>query len=621
MSTIITGPLKINGVISTDKSVLQNLNNLATASGCFLTFDINQGKWAVIINKTGSSVASFNDSNIVGNITVSETGVSDLYNSVSVEFPHPDIRERTDFVDITIPSGDRFPNEIDNNLDMQIDCINDPIQAQYLGSIELKQTRLNKIVTFNADYTSLGLKAGDLIDVTSSQYDFSSKVFRIIKIEENDEDTIGLTITALEYSEDIYDDSGLIRSERTPVTGILLKEQNEDIQESDDVDTGNQMVRLLAANAGALLLRKLFDRILGTNKFGPTTEEAEAIDKLLSNFKKPSLSTITMPDNVCEGEVINITAASTCANTCFLDIPDFDYDYEITGIFEEDIASMTINGASVPVSLTGKVTVSGGSGTMAITTADTAGSTSSQTMSITIGGVSDSCIIYDVLDYTFATVANADSVTEGASITFTVNTTNVPDATVIPYAITGPATSRVSSALTGNLTINSNTASVVINTIDDGTYTGTQALTFTITPTVPTNPCHGTWDFTAVVSLLDNDVAPPPVPDDTTCEYVLVPIVWCAVYDGTDNQMKSATVRRFAYLPVAQAGEATVSVPTAITVTKGNPSTIAVSSSVNVASSSSLGGMPIQVIRTFNSVQPSGLITGSSVSTVYGYLL
>lgn len=619
MATIYQ-PLRINGVISTDKAVLQNLNDICTACGAFLTFDVSQGKWAVIINKAESSVASFDDSNIVGSITISETGVRELYNSVSVEFPHREIRDDVDYIDIEIDSADRFENEVDNNLTIRSDLINDPIQAQYIGSIELKQARLSKVIKFATDYTSLGLKAGDVIDVTSSMYGFTNKLFRIITLEEIDDDVIGVQITALEYSEDIYDDTGLTATERSKSTGILLKEQNTTLRTKDDVDVGNQLTRLLAANLGAALLKKLFSRLAGTETFGPENQAAEDIDKLLSNAKRPALTAISMPVSVCEGDTITVTVGHECIS-CFFNNPEYEYDWEITGVLEEDIVSIAINGTALEeVSLTGTIPITT-SGTIVIETASTAGFNSSQILTLTCGGISDSTIIYDVLDYTYETVASSPSITEGDSVVVTINTTNVADGSVIPYEITGSATGKVTSpALTGNITINSNTASVTIVTNDDGVYQGTQNLRFTIDISPPDNPCHGTWDFTADITVLDNDTAPPALPSDTTCLYVQVPVVWCAVYDGTDEQMKSYSVRQYAYLPIAQAGEATVSLPTSLTVTKGNPSTISVATTVAVASSSSLGGVPIQVITSFNSVAPKGLITGTT-TTVYGYLV
>lgn len=614
--TTVSNPLRINGVVSTDKSVLQNLNNLATASGCFLTFDINQGKWAVIINRTGSSVASFDDTNIIGSISVSETGVNELYNAISIEFPHSDINDQSDYVDLEIADADRYDNEVDNVLQMQLDCINDPVAAEYLARIELKQNRLSKVITFTTDFSVLGLKAGDLIDVTSEMYGYTNKIFRITKIEENDEDVLAINITGLEYDSTVYDATGIVRKERSRSTGIQLKEQNQELQRLDDVDAGAQLKRLLIGNVAAglvnNLLNKLFKRELDgtgkpTGKIVPENQAAEDIDKVLSNAKRPTLETITASSSTtCEGQTVTVTVGHTCS-ICLFDIPDFDYAYEITGILEEDVT----------IPLTGTVTVSGGTGTLSIPTTSTAGGASSQTMSVTIGGLNTSIEVYDVLNQTYTTTASAASITEGSSVTFTVTTTNVANGTNLAYTISGAAASRVSTSLTGTITVNSNTASLVVNTTDDGTYTGSQPLTFTITG--PENPCSvGSLDFTETITLLDNDSPPAAT---TSCLYVEVPLVWCGVFNGTDDQLEGMTVRKYIQLPVPRAGEATMFVPYEVSVTKGNPSTINVDEEIEVAAAAvqaTMGGLRAELITSFNTVGPKGLITGTR-TTVYGY--
>ena len=76
----------INGTIDTNSTVLANLNKIAGSSQAFVTWDPTRGKWTTILNKTGSSVMTFNDSNIVGSINVTGAGVDDAYNSVKVQF-------------------------------------------------------------------------------------------------------------------------------------------------------------------------------------------------------------------------------------------------------------------------------------------------------------------------------------------------------------------------------------------------------------------------------------------------------------------------------------------------------------------------------------------------------
>ena len=236
MSTIISNVFSINGVVDTNRSVLENMNEIATSAGAWVTFDSGQGKWAVVINQTGSSVKSFNDSNIIGSINISSTGLTEMYNGVEVEFPHKDLNDEPDYIKFSVAAGARYPNEPDNVLSMNLTLVNNPIQAQLLAARELKQSRVDKVIEFRTDFSSLGLQAGQLISITNTAYGYTSKVFRIIKIQEDDEQdgVFTLSITALEYDADVYSTAGLLREERNRNTGIDNKSINTAVQNRDN---------------------------------------------------------------------------------------------------------------------------------------------------------------------------------------------------------------------------------------------------------------------------------------------------------------------------------------------------------------------------------------------------
>jgi hypothetical protein len=212
-----------NGVVSTDKTVMQNLESMATACGSWISYDSHDGKWSVVINKSDTSVASFTDANIIGPITVSGTDINELYNQVKCQFPHVDLKDNLDYVNVEIPIGSRNINEPINSLDMQFDILNDPVQAQLLGTINLKQSRIDKIIRFTSDFSKLGLKAGNVIDITSDIYGFTAKKFRITSLIEKDADdgSIQLDITALEYDENVYSTADLYRYVVSNSTGII----------------------------------------------------------------------------------------------------------------------------------------------------------------------------------------------------------------------------------------------------------------------------------------------------------------------------------------------------------------------------------------------------------------
>lgn len=222
-SATLANRYQINGVIDTANNVLENAEKILTASGSYLSYDTHEGQWGIVINKAETSSASFSDDNILGNIQIGGTGLQDLYNSVKVAFPHRDLRDSADFVKIEIPSGDLNANEPTNTLNINYDIINEPVQAEVLGFIELKQSRVDLVVQFETDFSYINLKAGDVIDITNDRYSFTNKLFRIITITERQDTNGALTmnITALEYDSDVYSTQNITRYTRSDDDGII----------------------------------------------------------------------------------------------------------------------------------------------------------------------------------------------------------------------------------------------------------------------------------------------------------------------------------------------------------------------------------------------------------------
>jgi hypothetical protein len=595
MTTSSITSFEINGVIDTSRPVLDNLETLASAANSFFTLDSHTGEWCIVINRTGTSVASFDNSTIIGPITLGGSGLTDFYNKVVVTYPSAELIDQRDTSVYEIDAGDRYDNEPDNVLEINYDIVNNPIQAEMLALTQLKQSRIDKVIKFQTDYSYINVKAGDLIDVTSEMYGFSNKMFRVINIEEEDSEdgAIRIGITALEYDADVYDYSDLGRFTRTPANGIKQRAANTEIAAAEDASVGGQIFRMLGATMVTDLLLSSFTRnpITGavTQILSP---KSTAVEKVLKNMKAPPV-TISGASSQCENSTLSLTVnVDNCA--CLLDTSVYTFSYTITGVDAADISPFPLTGTT----LAGTVNIPIGN------------LSANKTLVFTIGSVSKSVSLYNSLSYTYATSASPATITEGASSTVTLTTTGVADGTTVNYTITGSGTGRVSTALTGSVTVNSNSATLTVNTTDDGTYNGTQFITVTFA--APDTDGCGQLDTTAGITINDNETAP------TTCSYVSVPVVWCGQYNGSDNQLQAMTVLKSALLPVPLAGEASVNVPTAVSVTKGNPSTITVTSTVAVASANNMGGIPYRVIYNFNSVSPNGLITGNHYD-IYGY--
>jgi hypothetical protein len=243
----------INGLIDTSRTVMDNIEGIASAVGAFATFDIHQGKWAFVLNETTTPVYDFDDSNIIGAISVSGNGLTETYNSVEVRFPHKDLNDQKDYRRVSIPREQWYPNERPNRLTINVDYINDPVQAEMMALRELKQSRMDKIIEFTTDFNALGLNAGDIIRVTNDYIGFSNKQFRIIQISEEDDEEglINLRITGLEWSSDIDNYGTITRFIRDRDTGIQIIEQNTDIQgEENKALTAQNFTQLFPITLG-----------------------------------------------------------------------------------------------------------------------------------------------------------------------------------------------------------------------------------------------------------------------------------------------------------------------------------------------------------------------------------
>jgi len=196
---------EINGVIDTNKPVWKNIENIANSAGAWVTYDSTTGQYEAVVNKAGTSSHSFNDTNIIGAIKVSGTGLDQLYNKCYVSFPLTDVKDSSDTLRISAPPAILKDDEPDNQMNLTYPLVNNPIQAAKLGLLELKQGRVDLIVEFTTDFHQNDVKAGELIDITNDIFAWTNKVFRVLQIKEvdNGKDLL-YQITALEYDSDVY---------------------------------------------------------------------------------------------------------------------------------------------------------------------------------------------------------------------------------------------------------------------------------------------------------------------------------------------------------------------------------------------------------------------------------
>jgi hypothetical protein len=106
---------------------------------------------------------------------------------------------------------------------------------------------------------------------------------------------------------------------------------------------------------------------------------------------------------------------------------------------------------------------------------------------------------------TYAIINSANVINEGDSVTFTVNTYQIPDGTNLYYTLSGVSSADVSGgSLSGSFAINSNTGSVTVTTLNDFSTEGTETLTFQLR-TISTS---GSIVLTSNVTINDTSLNP-----------------------------------------------------------------------------------------------------------------
>lgn len=487
---------QINGLIDTANPVLQNAEAVLSAAASWLSYDSHEGKWGIVINKAETSIASFDDSNILGSIDVTGTGLQDLYNSVNVEFPHRELRDSGDFVKIEIPSGDRNANEEDNTLEITYDIINEPIQAQLLGFIELKQSRVDKIIQFQTDYGYYNLKAGDVIDVTSNTYGFTSKLFRITSITEvqDNDGALLMDITALEYDSNVYSTADLFRYTRSDSNGIIT------IGSIGTPGTPNVTKYEIATRPRIEIDSTSPTGVVEGLEFWLTTDVAEPDDDLRSytliGTVRPigggvftSGTTVTLEYSALEASDFyiktrgfNTTTVGPYSNVSGL--VEFEPTQVTNAIDANTIATDGLGGLLTTLAVVDLLqgvddlyALAGGEGSLFEAIFDTFEDVTGVDLVSAFGGATE----------TYALSSNIAQVVEGNAFIITLSTSNVANGTTIPYTITGVTSADINGAsLTGSFTINSNTASIAFSTTSDSINEGSETFTLTLDSITPT---------------------------------------------------------------------------------------------------------------------------------------
>jgi len=209
---------RMNGVLDAGQTVLSNLDKIMTCCDSWMAYNAALGKWSVVINKSETTAYAFNDNNIIGEIRVSATDITQSINQIEAKFPDKGSRDQPNFVNIATPSGLLYPNEPRNKYSVTYDLCNDSVQAQYLANRILEQSREDLIVSFSPTYYGIQVDAGDVVSVTNSDYGWNNKLFRVVKVNEASlpDGSLGAKLELNEYNAAVYDNFSITQYTPAP---------------------------------------------------------------------------------------------------------------------------------------------------------------------------------------------------------------------------------------------------------------------------------------------------------------------------------------------------------------------------------------------------------------------
>jgi len=217
---------RFDGVIDTNRTIMQNLQDMASCCDCLLRYNEILGTWGVVVQSPTYTVAmNINDSNMVSAISITPIDIAGSYNVIECKFP--DENNQDSFNSSTFDLAEiapelLFQNEPVNKQSVSLPLVNNDVRAQYLANRMLKSAREDLQVQCTINYVGLQLEAGDIVSVTSVNYGWDAKLFRINKVVQTFEDSgqVLAKLTLSEFNSAIYDDVSITQFAPVPNTGI-----------------------------------------------------------------------------------------------------------------------------------------------------------------------------------------------------------------------------------------------------------------------------------------------------------------------------------------------------------------------------------------------------------------
>jgi hypothetical protein len=217
---------KFNGVLDTTRTILQNLQDMASCCDCLIKYNEITAQWGVITQKPTYDIAmNLNNSNVVSAIQVTPIDLFATYNIAEIQYP--EVSSQDAFASVSIDLAQvapqlLFANEPVNKVAIKLPFTNNSVTAQYIATRVLKTAREDLQIQCSINFTGIQLEAGDIVTLTNVNYGWDGKPFRINRVTEQfgDDGSVSAKLTLAEFNSTIYDDTNITQFTPAPNTGI-----------------------------------------------------------------------------------------------------------------------------------------------------------------------------------------------------------------------------------------------------------------------------------------------------------------------------------------------------------------------------------------------------------------
>lgn len=217
---------RFDGVIDTSRSIMSNLQDMASSCDALIKYNEITGQWGIITQSpTYTVVMDINDSNMISAIQITPLDIAASYNVIECKFPdssNQDAFNSATFDLQEIAPALLFPNEPINKNSESLPLVNNNVRAQYIATRMLKAGREDLQVTVTINFVGLQLEAGDVVTVTNTNYGWAAKLFRVMKVTENfaSDGAITADLILSEFNPTVYNDVSITQFQPSPNTGI-----------------------------------------------------------------------------------------------------------------------------------------------------------------------------------------------------------------------------------------------------------------------------------------------------------------------------------------------------------------------------------------------------------------